>query len=99
MRTAKTLIRLGGRSGCSESSLGAHSFCLFCHVAAHLFSLFVVIGSLRSMCLALHVHLLCLLLFEPPHDKTNKMASAPSEDSHQPGYPPSQISVFAVRMK
>ena len=23
---------------------------------------------------------------EPPHDKTNKMASAPSEDSDQPGH-------------
>ena len=36
---------------------------------------------------------------EPPHDKTNKMACAPSEDSDQPGHPPSQIRVFAVRMK
>ena len=35
-RTAKTLIRLGGCPGCSESSLGSHSFCWFCHVAAHL---------------------------------------------------------------
>ena len=34
-RTAKTLIRLGGCPGWSESSLGAHSFCWFCHVAAH----------------------------------------------------------------
>ena len=34
MRTAKTLIRLGGCPGCSESSLGAQSFCWFCHVAA-----------------------------------------------------------------
>ena len=32
-RTAKTLIRLGGCPGWSESSLGAHSFCWFCHVA------------------------------------------------------------------
>ena len=31
--------------------------------------------------------------------KTNKMACVPSEDSDQPGYPPSLISVFAVRMK
>ena len=23
---------------------------------------------------------------EPPHDKTNKMACAPSEDSYQPGH-------------
>ena len=26
-----------------------------------------------------------LIINEPPHDKTNKMASAPSEDSNQPG--------------
>ena len=35
--------------------------------------------------------------FEPPRDKTNKMACAPSEDSDQPGHPPSLIRVFAVR--
>ena len=33
---------------------------------------------------------------EAPHDKTNKM-TAPSEDSDQPGHPPSLIRVFAVR--
>ena len=38
-------------------------------------------------------------LNEPPHDKTNKMACAPSEDSDQPGHPPSLIRVFAVSMK
>ena len=44
---------------------------------------------------------LCILLksFEPSHDKTNKMACAPSEDSDQPGNQPSLIRVFAVRMK
>ena len=36
---------------------------------------------------------------EPPHDKTNKMACAPSEDSDHPGHPPRLIRVFAVRMK
>ena len=36
MRTAKTLIRLGGCPGWSESSLGTHSFCWFCHVVAQL---------------------------------------------------------------
>ena len=36
---------------------------------------------------------------EPPHDKTNKMACAPIEDSDQPGHPPSLIRVFDVRMK
>ena len=37
--------------------------------------------------------------YELPHDKTNKMACAPNEDSDQPGHPPSLISFFAVRMK
>ena len=35
MRTAKTLIRLGGCPGWSESSLDAQPLCWFCHVAAH----------------------------------------------------------------
>ena len=39
------------------------------------------------------------LTYEPPHDKTNKMTCAPSKDSDQPGYLPSLIRVFAVRMK
>ena len=37
-------------------------------------------------------------IYEPRHDKTNKM-SAPSEDSDQPGHLPSLIRVFAVHMK
>ena len=39
MRTAKTLFKLGGCPGWSESSLGAHSLCWFCHVVAHLWLL------------------------------------------------------------
>ena len=35
-RTAKTLIRLGGCPGWSESSLGAQPHCRFCHVVGHL---------------------------------------------------------------
>ena len=34
---------------------------------------------------------LCYTTHEPPHDKTNKMACAPSEDSDQLGHPPSLI--------
>ena len=37
--------------------------------------------------------------YEPPRDKTKKMVCAPSEDSDQPGHPPSLIRVFAVRVK
>ena len=33
------------------------------------------------------------------HDQTNKMVCAPSEDSDQPGHPPSLIRVFTVYMK
>ena len=40
------------------------------------------------------VFILMFYTFEPPHDKTNKMACAPSEDSDQPGHPPSLIRVF-----
>ena len=32
-------------------------------------------------------------IFEPQHDKNNKMTCAPSEDSDQPGHPPSLISL------
>ena len=37
-----------------------------------------------------------IYITEPPHDKTNKMACAPSEDSDQPGHLHSLIRVFAV---
>ena len=36
MRTAKTLIRMSGCPGWSESSLDAQSLCWFCHVAAQM---------------------------------------------------------------
>ena len=48
MPTAKTLIRLGGCPGWSESSLGAHSFCWFCHVAAQFCLLPIVLGNARK---------------------------------------------------
>ena len=35
----------------------------------------------------------------PPHDKTNKMICAPSEDADQPGHPPRVIRAFAVCSK
>ena len=38
LRTTKTLTRLAGCPGWSESSLGAHSLRWFCHVAAHVIS-------------------------------------------------------------
>ena len=36
-------------------------------------------------------------IYEPPHDKTNKVVCASSEDSDQPGHAPSLIRAFAVR--
>ena len=40
---AKTLIRLGGCPGWSESSLGAQPFCWFCHVVAQIYSGYKII--------------------------------------------------------
>ena len=40
-----------------------------------------------------------LLICEPRHDKNQQSECAPSEDSDQPGHPPSLIRVFAFRMK
>ena len=42
-------------------------------------------------------HFICFSETEPPHDKANKVTRAPSEDSDQPGHPPSLIRGFAVR--
>ena len=39
------------------------------------------------------------LKIEPRHDKTHKTMCAPSEDSDQPGHPPSLIRVSAARLK
>ena len=36
------------------------------------------------------------IISEPPHDKTNKITRAPSEDSDQPGHSPSLNRAFAV---
>ena len=54
--------------------------------------------SCRAICEALYLTLLLCLACsfqhvdynEPHHDKTNKVACAPSEDSSQSGHPPSQ---------
>ena len=40
-----------------------------------------------------------IAIYESLHDKIDKMACVPSEDSDQPGHPPSLIRVFTVRMK
>ena len=50
MRTAKTLIRLGGCPGWSESLLGAQPQCWFCHVAAHMYVLKAWLKWCRMIC-------------------------------------------------
>ena len=37
------------------------------------------------------------IIIVPEHDKTNKMTCAPSEDSDQPGHPPSLIRNLIMR--
>ena len=86
--TAKTLIRLGGCPGWSESSLGAQSLCWFGHVR----------GSYGTWNISVVFGVFGALAFEQHRDKTNKMACAPSEDSGQPGHLPSLIRVFALHL-
>ena len=47
-------------------------------------------------CMNCFVHLIIytLIIIEPPHDQTDKMAYVPSEASDQPGHPPRLIRVF-----
>ena len=58
---------------------------------------YVIFASIRRT--KARVTSLLPFLNEPPHDKTNKMICASSEDSDQPGHPRSLIRVFAVRLK
>ena len=51
--------------------------------------------SLMTFCWNNHLY----VVNEPQHDKTNKMTCAPSEESDQPGHPPSLIRIFTVSMK
>ena len=51
---------------------------------------FTVDNSGRRLWLS-RMHTLWYVLYEPHRDKTNKMACVPSEDSDQPGHPPSLI--------
>ena len=81
------------------------AFCWFCHNAAQLFLVFWVtfwnikLARLALLCNDVYSSGHIETVFEPRHEKTNKMACAPSEDSDQPGHPPSLINVFAVLMK
>ena len=58
------------------------------------FSIIITSLGKRELIYMLLVHLFVYLAFEPPHDKINKVACAPSEDSDQPGHPPSLIRVL-----
>ena len=104
VRPAKTQISLGIRPVWSESSLCAQWIVKvpsFLHADSEdslnpiLFSLWCFLWESWFMCFS------CIFfcLFEAPHDKTIKVAYAPSEDSDQPGHPPSLIKAFAVHMK
>ena len=74
MRTAKTLIRLGGCPGWSESSLGAEPHCWFCHVAAHLCFIKILERTNKSKALIFQINsqsrsnslTITELLYQPP---------------------------------
>ena len=90
-RTTKALIRLCGCAGWSASLLFAYDI-------RHIFP---SPGSYPwNIELILYTQLSAQgKRYGPEYAKTNKITCAPSEDSDQPGYPPSLIRVFAVRSK
>ena len=73
---------------------------VFCDVAAEILAQVMVRRQItRSICrigpvvgigLPMGSTLVASRTYEPQHYKTNKMTCAPSEDSDQPGHPPSQ---------
>ena len=73
---------------------------VFCDVAAEISAQVIVRRQItRSICrigsgfgigLPVGSTLVASSTYEPQHYKTNKMTCAPSEDSDQPGHPPSQ---------
>ena len=65
-----------------------------CFSPGHLFLYNLSVGSVPMKLKRKNSKL--FLGYEPPHDKTNQMTFAPSEDSDQPGHPPSLIRVFVV---
>ena len=92
MRLVKSLIRLREHAGWSESSLCAHVRRYdFWRYVSYRSGLVWYLGKavLPHSCLSrIPQHLY--------HDETNKIACAPSEDSDQPGHPPSLIRVLNV---
>ena len=96
--TGKTLIRLGGCPGLPESSLGILVILLVVSCSGSNKNItnqpapgFVFTDLLNSFMSGV-----CAYTYEPSHDKTNKMACAPSENSDQPEHPPSLITVRSM---
>ena len=93
MRTAKSLIRLGGCPGWSVSSLSAQPFCWFCHVAAQIYYTWATENSWQ------HPWLDYRKSGEPRRDKTNKMSVRPANTQISLGIRPvwSESSLSAWR--
>ena len=121
----KTLIRLGGCPGWSDSLLGAQSFCWFCREAAlYLVKMLTVhprpklkshlnqqiwdcLPRIAVVSVSDKATLEAALEFIKDNKgctgktiattwQNQQNACTPSEDSGQPGHPPSLIRVFAV---
>ena len=76
--------------------LGQHSFGFFFPFFFFLILHFVTLQESIAFHLKFYYYYTTFIkTFEPPHDKTNTMSCAPSEDSDQPGHSPSLIRVFA----
>ena len=80
-------------AGCllTRSMLIKNGKCMYCR------NVFTVICNIIIISILIFRSVLSLRMIERPHDKTNKKICSPSEDSGQPGHPPSLVRVFAVR--
>ena len=109
MRTAKSLIRLGGCPGWSDWVFAGRTLILLvllCRGSSTIldarkneFPLKLLRQLSYAVCEITVTDSFYLTINEPPHNKTNKITCAPNMDSDQPGHPPSwsEFSLFAPR--
>ena len=95
-RAAKVLARLRGCAGSPEPSLLAYAISTkFAWRGPKTSSSLVQTDQQGAAISNSSSSSFLIMKNESPYDKTNKMTCAPSEDSDQPGHPPSLISLLS----
>ena len=92
--SSSNVINLSSHAPLHPTPLCSSGHFDFCFV----FTCHIFFSDANVLVIFIGCSLCCLLVvsynfYEPAHDKTNKMACAPCEDSDQPGHQPSLISL------